>query len=174
MTETTQYLHAYETPMGVMTATSDGKAVTGLTFFTPKEAGAAGQVTMQNGELPVFQELKGWLDTYFEGEDPGKAPPMRMIGTPFRLSVWQIVSEVPYGVLITYGEIARRLARQRGIPKMAALAVGNALGDNPMSLLIPCHRVIGAGDSLGGYGGNLDLKRQLLAGEGIVRNWNQN
>ena len=168
MTDKLEYIHQYKTPMGIMTGISEGTAITGLSFEMPEKLSLLGKQTEQKAELPVFQELDIWIRTYFAGEDPGMQLPIKPEGTPFQQSVWQIVAEVPYGTLITYGEIARRLARQRGIPRMSAQAVGGAMARNPISLLIPCHRVIAADGSLGGYGGCLERKRELLRCEGII------
>ena len=99
------------------------------------------------------------------GKEPKTSPPLHLIGTPFRLSVWQILSEIPYGKTTTYGDIAQRLAQERGLPRLSARAVGSAVGRNPISLIIPCHRVIGRNGRLTGYAGGLHRKAYLLAME---------
>lgn len=116
-------------------------------------------------ELPVFKETRQWLDRYFEGQDPGSAPSLRADGTPFQQTVWEILQAIPYGETRTYGEIAARIARLRGIRKMSAQAVGGAVSRNPISLIIPCHRVIGSDGNLTGYAGGLDRKEWLLSWE---------
>jgi len=172
MMNMTEYIRQYQTPIGTLTAISEGTAITDLSFDTPKKLSYINKNIIPNSDLPVFAELENWLKTYFAGEDPGRQPLIKAAGTPFQQSVWQIVAGVPYSTLITYGEIARRLARERGIPKMSAQAVGNAMGHNPISLLIPCHRVINSDGSLGGYGSCPDRKIRLLEYEGIIRSWN--
>jgi methylated-DNA-[protein]-cysteine S-methyltransferase len=102
------------------------------------------------------------LDRYFEGQDPGFVPPIRLDGTPFQQTVWELLQTIPYGETMTYGEIAARIARLRGIRKMSAQAVGGAVSRNPIALIIPCHRVIGSNGDLTGYAGGLDRKEWLL------------
>ncbi len=108
-----------------------------------------------------------WLDTYFCGQAPGFTPPILMQTTPFRKAVWEIMLTIPFGKTMTYGEIAEKLAEQNGLKKMSARAVGGAVGHNPISLMIPCHRVIGANGSLTGYAGGIRKKAYLLTLEGV-------
>ena len=110
-------------------------------------------------------EGRRWLDIYFAGNEPDFTPPLHPIGTPFRMAVWRILLEIPYGVTTTYGAIAKRLAKERGLPQMSAQAIGSAVGRNPISLIIPCHRVIGRNGRLTGYAGGLHRKASLLAME---------
>ena len=117
-------------------------------------------------EIPVFHQVKRWLDIYFSGQQPDFMPPLHMSGTPFQMAVWETLREIPYGQTTTYGAIARKIARQRGLSKMSAQAVGQAVGRNELSILVPCHRVVGADGTLTGYGGGLELKRKLLELEG--------
>ena len=156
-----QYRYPLSSPLGGITLTSDGEALTGLWFeggrHFPDLSAAAERA------LPVFRETETWLGRYFRGEAPGALPPLCPGGTPFQRAVWDLLLTIPYGETTTYGALARELARRRGIPRMAAQAVGQAVGRNPISILIPCHRVLGAGGSLTGYGGGLDRKRWLLA-----------
>ena len=119
-------------------------------------------------QTPILLETTHWLDIYFSGEVPGFLPPLHPVGTAFRQAVWQILLEIPYGQTATYGGLAARLARERGIPRMSAQAIGGAVGHNPIALIIPCHRVVGADGSLTGYAGGLDRKRKLLELEKIV------
>lgn len=117
---------------------------------------------------PVFQEGKDWLEAYFAGERPDASQlALAPAGSPFRQAVWRMLREIPYGATTTYGEIARKMAALTGKPGMAAQAVGGAVGHNPISLIIPCHRVIGAGGSLTGYAGGLAQKVWLLRHEGV-------
>ena len=115
--------------------------------------------------LPVFDAAKRWLDVYFGGKAPGFTPPLHILTTPFRRAVCEIMLAIPFGGTMTYGEIARILARKTG-RRMSAQAVGGAVGHNPIALIVPCHRVIGSNGCLTGYGGGLDRKMRLLALEG--------
>lgn len=155
------YKEQYESPLGRIVLTSDGEALTGLWFegqeHCPEAPGG------ENANTPaVFEQAKAWLDIYFAGEIPSFTPAVHLEGTPFRMAVWEILTAIPYGETMTYGEIAAMLARQRGIRKMSAQAAGGAVGHNPVSLIVPCHRVIGANGALVGYGGGLDRKAWLL------------
>ena len=117
--------------------------------------------------LPVFALTKEWLDIYFRGKAPGFTPPLNIKTTPFRKAVWEILLTIPFGKTMTYGEIADRIARQNGLSRMSAQAVGGAVGHNAISLIIPCHRVVGANGSLTGYAGGIDKKAKLLALEQV-------
>lgn len=117
--------------------------------------------------LPVFDTAKKWLDIYFSGREPDFMPPMHMIGSPFRLSIWKLLVQIPYGRTISYGELAKMAAREKGIASMSPQAVGGAVGHNRISILIPCHRVIGANGSLTGYAGGVDKKERLLLLENV-------
>ena len=161
-----EYADHYVSPLGGITLTSDGEALTGLWFDGRKGSSGAPGDMCERTDLPVFGQTKKWLDLYFAGKDPGFTPPLRMKATPFRRAVWEIMLTIPYGQTMTYGEIAKRIARQRGIDKMSAQAVGGAAGRNPISLIVPCHRVVGAGGDPTGYGGGIEIKIKLLALEG--------
>lgn len=113
-------------------------------------------------ETSILSEAKRWLDVYFSGEEPNFTPPLHPIGSPFRQAVWQILLQIPYGQTTTYGEIARQLAEKHGIAHMSAQAVGGAVGHNEVSIIIPCHRVVGTNGSLTGYAGGIDKKIRLL------------
>lgn len=156
------YLHTYESPVGKLTLVSDGVALTGLWFDRQKYFDRMHPVCYEEKELPIFAQADRWLVLYFSGEVPDFLPPLAPEGTPFRKAVWEILLTIPYGKTMTYGEIAREMAKQRGISRMAAQAVGGAVGHNPISLMIPCHRVIGADGSLTGFGGGLAVKEKLL------------
>jgi methylated-DNA-[protein]-cysteine S-methyltransferase len=118
--------------------------------------------------LPIFNETKSWLDRYFAGQRPdASALPLAPIGGAFRQSVWDILRRIPYGKLTTYGEIAREIAAASGKTGMSAQAVGGAVGRNPISIIIPCHRVVGANGSLTGYAGGIGTKVKLLELEGV-------
>ena len=122
---------------------------------------------MKKNELLIFDETVKWLDTYFSSKSPDFTPELKINTTPFRKAVCEIMLTIPYGSTITYGGIADMIAKQNGISRMSAQAVGGAVGHNPIALIIPCHRVIGANGSMIGYGGGIDRKIKLLESEGI-------
>ena len=161
-----EYTAHYESPLGGITLSSDGEALLGLWFDGQKFFAATLAPDHEERALPVFDLAKRWLEVYFSGRDPGFTPPLRMESTPFRRAVWEILLAIPFGRTMTYGEIAAELARREGVARMSAQAVGGAVGHNPISLIVPCHRVIGADGTLTGYGGGLERKRFLLALEG--------
>ena len=117
--------------------------------------------------LAVFDQTKRWLDLYFSGREPGFTPALNPLGSAFRRAVWEILLKIPYGKTTTYGQIAREIAAARGLAKMSAQAVGGAVGHNEISIIIPCHRVIGAHGNLTGYAGGIDRKIKLLQLEGV-------
>lgn len=158
----------YLSPLGGMTMASDGEFLTGLWFDGQKYFPNAPGKELKAAELPIFALTIKWLDLYFAGEVPTFTPPLHAEGTPFRQAVWDILRSIPYGQTTTYGEIADRIARQENLPHMSAQAVGGAVGHNPISILIPCHRVIGADGSLTGYAGGIHRKRALLHLEGFL------
>lgn len=166
------YSAHYESPLGGMTMASDGESLIGLWFDGQKyfaETRREAWVKCAPDGLPIFQRTVQWLDVYFSGKDPDFTPSMRMRTTPFRRAVWEILLSIPYGETMTYGEIARRLGQKKNRLRMGAQAVGGAVGHNAISLIIPCHRVVGADGGLTGYAGGIDKKIQLLALEGIER-----
>lgn len=162
-----QYITHYQSPLGGITISSDGTSLTGLWFDGQKYFASTLGADYKEKDLPVFTEAKRWLDIYFSGKEPDFTPPLALNGSAFRMAVWQILQSIPYGQTITYGDIARQLAAQQGKTKMSAQAVGGAVGHNPISIIVPCHRVVGAGGSLTGYAGGIDKKVQLLELEGI-------
>lgn len=156
------YICKYNSPLGGITIASNGEAITGLWFDGQKYFGDTLPERYEEKKLPVFEETKRWLDIYFQGKAPDFTPPLVMETTPFRKAVWEIMLSIPYGQTMTYGEIADRIAKQKGILKMSAQAVGGAVGHNSISIIIPCHRVVGTNGSLTGYAGGLDKKVKLL------------
>lgn len=160
------YLFHYDSPLGGITMSSDGQALTGLLFDNEKYFGETIPAEGTERDLPAFAETVRWLDVYFSGKDPGFLPPIALHTTPFRREVCEIMLTIPYGETMSYGEIASIIAKRRGIKSMSAQAVGGAVGHNPISLIIPCHRVIGTDGSLTGYAGGIDKKRWLLKLEG--------
>lgn len=177
------YIDHYISPLGPITMASDGDALTGLWFDGQKYFGSslpsvfckisedlAGQKGLQTNmptsllsEAPeVFRQTKCWLDQYFRGEKPDFIPSVKFETTPFRRAVWEILLAIPYGQTIAYGEIARILTEEKGMGKMSAQAVGGAVGHNPISIIVPCHRVVGSNGSLTGYAGGIERKAALL------------
>ena len=162
------YIWKYKTPEGFddLVMCGDGEALTGLWFEGSRDDVRLG-CECKRRETPVFRDTCRWLDEYFVGHDPGFAPNYRMEGvTPFRRAVIGEMLRIPYGATVSYGDIAKAIARKRG-GRVSAQAVGGAVGWNPICIIIPCHRVIGADGSLTGYGGGLENKVSLLAHEGI-------
>lgn len=156
------YIYHYHSPLGGITVSGNNRKLTGLWFDGQKYFGAALTGREEEKSLPVFDEAKAWLDVYFSGKEPGFTPPLSMEATPFRKAVWDILLTIPFGQTLTYGGIADSIARQMGLTRMSAQAVGGAVGHNPISLIIPCHRVVGAGGNLTGYAGGIEKKRYLL------------
>lgn len=158
------YLHRYESPLGTILMEGDGEAVCALWFEGQGGVGSGPEtVLVPHGEEPaVFSQADRWLDAYFAGKDPGPVPPLRLEGTAFRRRVWEVLQTIPYGRTVTYGQIARMLAEERGIERMSAQAVGGAVGHNPVSLMVPCHRVVGSKGELTGYAGGIERKAALL------------
>ena len=162
------YTYSYLSPLGGITLASDGSSLTGLWFDGQKYFGSTLPAVHREQALPVFDETVRWLDTYFSGSIPDFIPPLVLPFSPFRKMIWEILLTIPYGQTMTYGEIAAEVARRTGKDRMSAQAVGGAVGRNPISLIIPCHRVIGASGKLTGYAGGLDKKIRLLQMEQSV------
>ena len=162
------YRTNYDSPIGAITlACADGR-LAGLWFNGQKYYGdSVPEPMIPNDDLPVFHMAKNWLDRYFSGQRPDVDElPLAPIGGAFRQMVWRILREISYGEVTTYGEIAKRVAAKTGRP-MSGQAVGGAVGHNPISIIIPCHRVVGANGSLTGYAGGIAVKRKLLELEGV-------
>ena len=161
------YTSVYPSPLGNLTLAADGDALTGVWFEGQKYFASTLHGIHAEADLPLFRQCREWLDRYFAGHNPGATPPVRLHGTPFRMAVWEILKRIPYGETVTYGDIARQMARLAGKPHMSAQAVGSAVGHNPVSIFVPCHRVVGTNGSLTGYAGGLDIKERLLRLEGV-------
>ncbi len=174
------YTCQYESPLGTITIACDDEAIIGLWFngqrhfgnILPSETVELGEnelCTLKVGGKAneLLEEARRWLDVYFSGQEPDFLPPLRYDSTPFRKAVCDIMLTIQYGKTMTYGEIADIIAAERGIEKMSAQAVGGAVGHNPISLMIPCHRVVGTNGSLTGYGGGIDRKVKLLELENV-------
>ena len=158
-------LTRYASPLGTIFLAADNGALTGLWLEGQKYfAATLDEAAVERDDLPVFRQAAAWLDAYFAKQPLPDLPPLAPKGSDFRQAVWKLLLEIPYGQVTTYGALAQIL-RDRGI-SAAAQAVGGAVGHNPISLLIPCHRVVGTGGSLTGYAGGIDRKMQLLRLEG--------
>ena len=160
------YYKKISSPLGEITLRSNGQSLTGLWFADDKHYGDKDIQNAQNAELPIFVLAEKWLAEYFAGCEPKVNVPLQFTGSDFQESVWKILQKIPYGSLITYGDIACEIAAQRGLARMSAQAVGGAVGHNPISIIIPCHRVTGTNGSLTGYAGGIDRKVRLLELEG--------
>lgn len=172
ISEKVYYKTTVESPIGKITLESDGEYLVGLwtdgqRYFCDTVA----KEMLTNDSLKVFTVTKEWLTRYFDKKKPQISElPLAPIGGEFRQTVWKMLIEIPYGEVITYGELAQKIAKQRGIKKMSAQAVGGAVGRNPISIIIPCHRVVGAKGNLTGYSGGVQMKLQLLQHEGVDTN----
>ena len=168
-----EMIRYYESPAGRLVMTADGEYLTGLRFDDGREQRPETPEGACEDSIPaVLRETERWLDVYFSGRDPGFTPPLLVNGTAFWRVVWEILTEIPYGRTVTYGEIAARAAARMNVARMSAQAVGGAIGHNPIALIIPCHRVIGSDGSMTGYAGGTDRKILLLRMEkaGLFQN----
>ncbi len=159
-----EYITYLDSPVGTLLLSSDGENLTGLWISGQKYYGATLQAeTVRRDDLPVFAAAKSWLNRYFAGEKTEISElPLAPAGSPFRQRVWKLMCQIPYGEVTTYGEIARKIAAETGKQSMSAQAVGGAVGHNPITIIMPCHRVIGTGGNLTGYAGGIDIKEKLL------------
>ena len=164
------YLTQLPSPLGTLTLASDGEALPGLWLEGQKYFRNGGPPDPVRREaLPVFRQAEDWLRRYFAGARPGpEALPLRPQGSPFQQTVWGLLKGIPYGTVTTYKALGERTAAALGRERTPARAVGGAVARNPISLVIPCHRVVGADGSLTGYAGGLDRKVWLLALEGVA------
>ena len=156
------YTTEYASPLGAITLACDEEAIIGLWFNGQRYFGNILPKRTGQKVRPLFADAKRWLDIYFSGREPDFLPPLRYDSTPFRKTVCEIMLTIPYGRTMTYGEIAAEVARRQGLEKMSAQAVGGAVGHNEISVIIPCHRVVGTSGSLTGYAGGVDKKAALL------------
>lgn len=183
------YIHKVQSPAGLLTLASHGVSIIGLWIEGQKYYGSTLDKRLLNtdgqgslclkkgwekeegvkagGDLPVFQEAVCWLAAYFAGEEPGSLPQLAPSGSRFRQMVWRLLLEIPRGYTTTYGAIGKELAVRTGLAPMSAQAIGGAVGHNPISILIPCHRVLGADGGLRGYAGGIEVKKMLLALEAL-------
>ena len=172
-----EYIYCYDSPLGPIHMASDGEALIGLWLEGQKYFAQTLGPDVQEADLPIFRQTAAWLDAYFKprGGQQLVAPALPELpklaprGSEFRQRVWKLLLEIPYGEVTTYGALAKRLAAESGRKTMSAQAVGGAVGHNPISILIPCHRVVGTDGSLTGYAGGIEKKAALLRLEGVVK-----
>ena len=156
------YINHYCSPIGNILLAADDMGLTGLWFEGQKYFALNLDKVHEERKLPVFEKAKQWLDVYFLGKEPDFTVPLHFTGTDFQNDVWEILCAIPYGQTMTYGEIAKKIAAKKGLPSMSAQAVGGAVGHNEISIIVPCHRVVGKNGSLTGYAGGIDKKIKLL------------
>lgn len=156
------YIQHYASPLGGILLAANDIGLTGLWFDGQKYYADTLPAEHIERETPILTDAKRWLDVYFTGNEPDFTPPLHIVGSAFRQKVWKLLLQIPYGQAVTYGELARQLAEKQGAEHMSAQAVGCAVGHNPISLIIPCHRVVGTHGSLTGYAGGIDKKIMLL------------
>lgn len=157
-----QYISHYQSPIGNILLAADTAGLTGLWFEEQKYYALHLDKEHEEKELPVFERAERWLDIYFSGREPDFSVSLHFTGTAFQNEVWEILYSIPYGQTTTYGQIAKQLASKRGAPRMSARAAGGAVGHNKISIIVPCHRVVGSNGSLTGYAGGIDKKIKLL------------
>lgn len=161
-----QYTSTYQSPLGEILLASDEDGLTGLWFKGGKFYADSLDPEHEEKDTPLFGDVRKWLDIYFSGRKPDFMPPVHLTGSPFRQCVWKLLREIPYGETITYKALAEQIAKEQGLRRMSAQAVGGAAGHNKISIIVPCHRVVGADGSLTGYAGGIQRKARLLALEG--------
>ena len=156
------YTLHYDSPLGGILLAADDVGLTGLWFDGELyfAEGLGPEHTAQ--KTPILQQAERWLEVYFSGREPGFTPPLHPMGSPFRQAVWELLLQIPYGQTRTYGALAKQLAEKNGGKRVSAQAVGGAVGHNPVSIIVPCHRVVGSDGSLTGYAGGIDKKIRLL------------
>ena len=162
MKDKTVYTCTYKSKLGDILLAADAIGLTGLWFEGQKYFANTLPDGVISQETLILTEAKRWLDIYFSGKEPDFIPPLHPTGSAFRQAVWQILLQIPYGQTTTYGEIAKKLAKMQNASHMSAQAVGGAVGHNEISIIIPCHRVVGTNGSLTGYAGGIDKKVELL------------
>ncbi len=154
----------YPSILGEIVIRNDGSSLTGL-YFADQRHLPEGVLDLPKEENAVTEKTKQWLDLYFSGKNPDFTPPLQLNGTPFQKEVWKILQTIPYGQTRSYKQIAEMFAAEKGILRMSAQAVGSAIGRNPISIIVPCHRVIGSDGALTGYAGGIERKEKLLQQE---------
>lgn len=162
-----QYTSYYSSPLGRLFLSAKEDGLTGAWFEGQKYFAHCLNEETEEIEIPLFKDVKKWLSVYFSGKEPDFILPLHFIGSDFQKEVWEILCTIPYGKTMTYGEIAKQIAAQRGLSHMSAQAVGGAVGHNKISIIVPCHRVVGANGNLTGYAGGIEKKIKLLTLEHI-------
>lgn len=157
-----QYISHYASPLGELLIAADDIGLTGLWFAGQKYYARGLDTEHEERESLAIASAKHWLDVYFAGQQPDFTPPLHLVGTAFQTAVWDILLTVPYGETLTYGEIAARIAAQQGRGHMSAQAIGGAVGRNPVSIIVPCHRIVGKSGDLTGYAAGVEKKTSLL------------
>lgn len=163
------YTMHYDSPLGGILLAADEHGLSGLWFDGQKYFTRTLSADHCEQETPALACAKRWLDLYFIGQEPDFSPPLHPIGSPFQKEVWELLLQIPYGQTTTYGALAKQLAAKRGLSRMSAQAVGGAVGHNEISIIIPCHRVVGTNGSLTGYAGGIDKKVKLLMLEKVKK-----
>lgn len=156
-----QYTERYDSPLGPLLLAADEEGLTGLWMEGQKYFARGLDPQSRAGQTPALGAARQWLDCYFSGKEPAETVPLHLAGTPFQRAVWEALRAIPWGQTVTYGALARQL-EARGFGRVSARAVGGAVGRNPVSIIVPCHRVVGAGGRLTGYAGGVERKRWLL------------
>ena len=156
----------YPSILGEIVIRNDGSSLTGL-YFADQRHLPEGVLDLPKEENAVTEKTKQWLDLYFSGKNPDFTPPLQLNGTSFQKEVWKILQTIPYGQTRSYKQIAEMFAAEKGIQRMSAQAVGSAIGRNPISIIVPCHRVIGSDGALIGYAGGIERKEKLLQQERV-------
>jgi methylated-DNA-[protein]-cysteine S-methyltransferase len=165
-----KYIQEIKSPVGTLTLASDGNNVSGLWIEGQKYfAKTLGKNALKQN-LPVFEDVQRWLDIYFSGKEPDFMPPLMPQGTPFQKAIWNLLEKIAYGQTASYGEIAKQFEAKNKGRHTSPRAIGGAVGHNPISILIPCHRVVGKNGALTGYAGGLNIKQKLLQQENIALN----
>ncbi|MEG0076799.1 methylated-DNA--[protein]-cysteine S-methyltransferase [Anaerorhabdus sp.] len=168
-----EYTTTYSSPLGLIILSSNGTELTGLWFEGQKYFARTLSLENEPRDLLIFSNAKKWLDDYFSGKQPASHLPLSLNGTPFQKEVWEILLQIPYGHTCAYGDIAKIIAAKHNQKSMSSQAVGGAVGRNPISIIVPCHRVLGANKNLTGYAGGVQRKQHLLVLEGIQFNQNK-
>lgn len=162
-----QYTSSYPSPLGRLFLAAEEDGLTGAWFDCQKYFASSLNEETEEKEIPLFKDVKKWLSIYFSGKEPGFTLPLHLTGSDFQKEVWEILRSIPYGKTMTYGEIAKQIAARKRISRMSAQAVGGAVGHNKISVIVPCHRVVGANGNLTGYAGGIDKKIKLLTLEHV-------
>lgn len=162
-----QYTSSYPSPLGRLFLAAEEDGLTGAWFDGHKYFASSLNEETEEKEIPLFKDVKKWLSIYFSGKEPGFTLPLHLTGSDFQKEVWEILRSIPYGKTMTYGEIAKQIAARKRISRMSAQAVGGAVGHNKISVIVPCHRVVGANGNLTGYAGGIDKKIKLLTLEHV-------